>query len=239
MKCLARSEVNHVDRFDFERFRITLLKLLQAGGLTARSCDHLPISSTVFFSKGQTEASGCAYHQDRLLHSHLKLSYLPVWRRRSDVIEYGFRVRAELSSSWLANDLSKTTGLAQAKFPTPCQSSGDAIPVMEALHPVGEWQWCLGDFIEARELFRGQGAILRIEVGRELPGRPGSDDYRCDRRTREYPCPSAASPGSRRGAACAFRLAKPPQASRRPAARRTFQKATPVQSNCHFPVLSE
>jgi hypothetical protein len=102
MKCLDRSEVNHVDRFDFERFRITLLKLLQAGGLTARSCDHLPTSSTVFFSKGQTEASGCAYHQDRLLRSHLKLSYLPVWRRRPDVIEYGFRVRAELSSSWLA-----------------------------------------------------------------------------------------------------------------------------------------
>src|SRR6185312_13163674 len=62
MKCLDRSEVNHVDRFDFERFRITLLKLLQTGGRTARSCDHLPTSSTVFFSKGQTEASGCAYH---------------------------------------------------------------------------------------------------------------------------------------------------------------------------------
>lgn len=45
---------------------------------------------------------------------------------------------------YTATGVLKTTGPAQAKFPAPCQSSGDAIPVMEAMHPVGERHWHLG-----------------------------------------------------------------------------------------------
>jgi len=45
--------------------------------------------------------------------------------------------------------------LAQEKFRTPRHSSADAVPVMQALHPVGKGNRRLRYFIEPRALFGG------------------------------------------------------------------------------------
>lgn len=64
---------------------------------------------------------------------------------------------------YTATGVLKTTGPAQAKFPAPCQSSGDAIPVMEAMHPVGERHWHLGPSAQHRPTALGTKHHTPIE----------------------------------------------------------------------------